>query len=62
LTTYEPTKHTNDLVDPYALDPKDIQDPPTQLRFLGPGMITSAAVVGSGELREVHLATIGGDA
>jgi hypothetical protein len=66
MTTYEPTKHTSDLVDPYALDPKDIQDPPThlagKLRFLGPGMITSAAVVGSGELREVHLATIGGDA
>lgn len=53
-TTSEPTKLTHDLVDPYALDPADIQDPPTSLRgrmrFLGPGMITSAAVVGSGEL------------
>ena len=40
--------------DPYVLDPADIQEPPTtfrgSLRFLGPGMITSAAVVGSGEL------------
>ncbi|WP_253905128.1 Nramp family divalent metal transporter [Arthrobacter sp. H14] len=42
------------MADPYALNPRDIQDPPTTLRgkfrFLGPGMITSAAVVGSGEL------------
>ena len=40
--------------DPYKLDPSKIQEPPTgwgpSLRFLGPGMITSAAVVGSGEL------------
>lgn len=40
--------------DPYTLDPSKIQEPPTgwgpSLRFLGPGMITSAAVVGSGEL------------
>jgi Mn2+/Fe2+ NRAMP family transporter len=40
--------------DPYILDHTRIQDPPTRfsgkLRFLGPGMITSAAVVGSGEL------------
>lgn len=40
--------------DPYELDPANIQEPPTtfkgSLRFLGPGMITSAAVVGSGEL------------
>ncbi|MDR6939058.1 Nramp family divalent metal transporter [Arcanobacterium hippocoleae] len=39
---------------PYVLDPKNIQAPPTtfkgSLKFLGPGMITSAAVVGSGEL------------
>lgn len=53
-TTSEPTKVTSDLVDPYALNPEDVQDPPTtwrgRLRFLGPGMITSAAVVGSGEL------------
>ncbi len=53
-TTSQPTKHTKDLADPYALDPGDIQNPPTsftgRLRFLGPGMITSAAVVGSGEL------------
>lgn len=40
--------------DPYILDPANIQEPPSRwrggLRFLGPGMITSAAVVGSGEL------------
>lgn len=40
--------------DPYTLDPANIQNPPTNfkgsLKFLGPGMITSAAVVGSGEL------------
>ena len=40
--------------DPYILDETRIQDPPTKfsgkLKFLGPGMITSAAVVGSGEL------------
>lgn len=40
--------------DPYVLDPANIKEPPKGwrggLRFLGPGMITSAAVVGSGEL------------
>ncbi|MDD7586223.1 MAG: Nramp family divalent metal transporter [Corynebacterium glucuronolyticum] len=40
--------------DPYVLTKEKIQDPPTgvknSLKFLGPGMITSAAVVGSGEL------------
>ena len=38
----------------YALDPANIKEPPSgwkaSLRFLGPGMVTSAAVVGSGEL------------
>ena len=40
--------------DPYVLDPSKVQDPPKgwgpSIKFLGPGMITSAAVVGSGEL------------
>lgn len=40
--------------DPYVLDPAKIKDPPkgwrASLRLLGPGMITSAAIVGSGEL------------
>lgn len=49
-----PAHATSEIADPYALDPKDIQEPPTtwrgRFRFLGPGMITSAAVVGSGEL------------
>ncbi|WP_394215707.1 Nramp family divalent metal transporter [Brachybacterium vulturis] len=41
-------------VDPYVIDGSQITEPPRKLagklRFLGPGMITSAAVVGSGEL------------
>ncbi|GAA4521464.1 Nramp family divalent metal transporter [Brachybacterium paraconglomeratum] len=41
-------------VDPYVIDGALIAEPPRnfrgKLRFLGPGMITSAAVVGSGEL------------
>lgn len=40
--------------DPYILDPSKIMEPPKgwgpSMKFLGPGMITSAAVVGSGEL------------
>ncbi|MET0887319.1 MAG: Nramp family divalent metal transporter [Mycetocola sp.] len=40
--------------DPYVVDGSQIKEPPKNLlgrfRFLGPGMITSAAVVGSGEL------------
>lgn len=40
--------------DPYVLSPGGVKAPPTtwlgRFRFLGPGMITSAAVVGSGEL------------
>ncbi|ATG54383.1 manganese transporter NRAMP [Brachybacterium ginsengisoli] len=41
-------------VDPYLIDGTQTTEPPRtlrgKLRFLGPGMITSAAVVGSGEL------------
>lgn len=40
--------------DPYVLDSAHIKDPPKgwiqSLKYLGPGMVTSAAVVGSGEL------------
>ncbi|WP_394274929.1 Nramp family divalent metal transporter [Luteococcus sp.] len=40
--------------DPYVLDPAKVQEPPRTLagafKYLGPGMVTSAAVVGSGEL------------
>ncbi|TDC64300.1 Nramp family divalent metal transporter [Streptomyces hainanensis] len=40
--------------DPYRLDPKDVLEPPTtlagRLRYLGPGLVLSAAIVGSGEL------------
>lgn len=42
------------VTDPYVRDPRSVKEPPTtwagRARFLGPGMITSAAVVGSGEL------------
>ena len=42
------------LPDPYRLEKKAIRDAPTslrqKLRFLGPGFILSASVVGSGEL------------
>ncbi len=48
------TEATTARPDPYVIDSSRIQDPPTnflgKLKFLGPGMITSAAVVGSGEL------------
>ncbi len=40
--------------DPYRLDPARIEEPPTRLlgmlRYLGPGFILSASIVGSGEL------------
>lgn len=40
--------------DPYVVDGSQVAEPPSTLRgkltFLGPGMITAAAVVGSGEL------------
>ncbi|MEO8164099.1 MAG: Nramp family divalent metal transporter [Betaproteobacteria bacterium] len=40
--------------DPYALDPKDILEPPTRLpdilKKIGPGIVLSASIVGSGEL------------
>jgi manganese transport protein len=40
--------------DPYRLDPRDIQEPPTELgnilRKIGPGLVLSASIVGSGEL------------
>jgi manganese transport protein len=40
--------------DPYALDPSLVEDPPTtwrgSLKFLGPGLVLTASIVGSGEL------------
>ena len=43
-----------DKVDPYLVTGRETAEPPERMggrfRFLGPGMITSAAVVGSGEL------------
>ncbi|WP_197415432.1 Nramp family divalent metal transporter [Mycobacterium sp. IS-1590] len=53
-TASEPIGAPAAIGDPYALDPAKIKEPPKgwgpSVRFLGPGMITSAAVVGSGEL------------
>jgi Mn2+/Fe2+ NRAMP family transporter len=41
-------------LDPYALDPKDVLEPPKKLgdilRRIGPGIVLSASIVGSGEL------------
>ena len=41
-------------MDPYVLTPEGIKDPPVgwgaSIRYLGPGMILSASIVGSGEL------------
>ena len=40
--------------DPYALDASFVREPPTsflgKLRYIGPGFILSASIVGSGEL------------
>lgn len=51
-STPTPPEQVN--IDPYAPTAASIQEPPTgfagSLRYLGPGMVTSAAVVGSGEL------------
>jgi Mn2+/Fe2+ NRAMP family transporter len=48
------TTRSASTADPYALDATDARTPPTtvrgRLRYLGPGLILSAAVVGSGEL------------
>ena len=48
------TKLSLATADPYARDDSQIQEPPKgwiqSLKFLGPGMVTSATVVGSGEL------------
>ena len=50
--------------DPYRLDASQIADPPTtllgRLRHIGPGLILSASVVGSGEL--VATTTLGAKA
>ncbi|WP_411721852.1 Nramp family divalent metal transporter [Mycetocola sp.] len=56
MTTPTTTDATTSIrrSDPYIVDGTQIKEPPKNLlgrfRFLGPGMITSAAVVGSGEL------------
>jgi Mn2+/Fe2+ NRAMP family transporter len=53
-TAPPPAPITDDVPDPYRLRAEDALAPPTtflgRLRYLGPGMLLSAAVVGSGEL------------
>jgi Mn2+/Fe2+ NRAMP family transporter len=56
-TTEDAAVQTEDrtaLHDPYALREEDVLDPPTtwsgRLKYLGPGLVISAAVIGSGEL------------
>ncbi|GAA4288823.1 Nramp family divalent metal transporter [Georgenia daeguensis] len=50
----DPSSTPTNIRDPYKLDPADVLDPPRGWRaswkFFGPGFVTSAAVVGSGEL------------
>ncbi|NHD15956.1 MULTISPECIES: Nramp family divalent metal transporter [unclassified Actinopolyspora] len=50
----ESTAPGTGATDPYALRPEDVREAPTtlsgRLRHLGPGLVLSAAVVGSGEL------------
>lgn len=51
-------------IDPYELDPSEIQEPPrtlsTILRRIGPGMILASSIVGSGEL--IATTTLGAEA
>ena len=50
----DPDVEFPDVADPYHVTERGIQDPPTsfmgRLRYLGPGLIMSASIVGSGEL------------
>jgi Mn2+/Fe2+ NRAMP family transporter len=52
------------VADAYRLDPEDVREPPTRflgrLRYLGPGIILTASVVGSGEL--IVTTTLGAEA
>ena len=52
------------LMDPYHVTGDDIKDPPKgwleSLKYLGPGMILSASIVGSGEL--IATTTLGAQA
>ncbi|MEU2198568.1 Nramp family divalent metal transporter [Isoptericola sp. NPDC019482] len=52
--TGPPGGPTTATPDPYRLDPADAIEPPTsfrgRLKYLGPGLVISAAVIGSGEL------------
>lgn len=53
-TATQPAGHVPFADDPYRLSPDGIMDPPVgwrdSLRHLGPGLILSASIVGSGEL------------
>lgn len=57
--------HAAGAADPYRLTPDDIAEPPGKgwkpsIRFLGPGLILSASIVGSGEL--IATTTLGAQA
>ena len=50
----ESNSDEHEVNDPYALDPKSVREPPTdlagRLKFLGPGFVLVGSVVGSGEI------------
>ncbi|TDC05496.1 divalent metal cation transporter [Streptomyces sp. 8K308] len=52
--TEAPARAATEAVDPYLLRAEDVREPPKtfreRLRHLGPGLVLSAAIVGSGEL------------
>lgn len=58
------TADATDRTDPYLLTPEGIKEPPVgwrgSLRYLGPGLILSASIVGSGEL--IATTTLGAQA
>jgi Mn2+/Fe2+ NRAMP family transporter len=58
------TTSQTEPTDPYVLTPEGIKEPPTgwkeSFRYLGPGLILSASIVGSGEL--IATTTLGAEA
>lgn len=58
------TNVSDEVPDPYHLTPEGIKEPPQgwlgSIRYLGPGLITSASIVGSGEL--IATTTLGAQA
>lgn len=64
MNTTTTRSHSPELVDPYRVDGSKIKEPPTRLlerlKFLGPGFVLSASIVGSGEL--IATTTLGAEA